>query len=98
MGRVDLGFVGKRFTWSNGQEGLALIQQRLDRAIANHQWLELLPKAKVKNLTTESSNHCPSLLSLTEVIQKMHKRFHFFEAWASDQLGFQVVEAAWKDG
>lgn len=36
VGGVDLGFVGKQFTWSNGQDGLAMIQQRLDFAIVNH--------------------------------------------------------------
>lgn len=38
-GRVDLGFSGSKFIWSNNQEGLAPIKERKDRAIANKRCL-----------------------------------------------------------
>lgn len=82
----------------NGQDGLALIRQRLDRAIANHQWLDLFPKEKVDHITAESLYHCPFVLSLYEVTQQLNRLFHFIEAWTSDKSSFEVVEAVWKDG
>lgn len=35
---VDLGFLGPRFTWSNGKEIFALIQERIDRFFVNLDW------------------------------------------------------------
>lgn len=40
MGGIDLGYFRQKYTWSNKQEGLALIKGRLDRAIASHDWLQ----------------------------------------------------------
>jgi hypothetical protein len=34
----DLGFQGSLFTWTNGREGDDFIKERLDRAVANHEW------------------------------------------------------------
>ena len=34
-GLIDLGFTGNMFTWENGREGDAFVQERLDRACAN---------------------------------------------------------------
>ncbi|OVA01550.1 hypothetical protein BVC80_4015g2 [Macleaya cordata] len=36
IGLTDLGFKGPPFTWSNHRQGLAHIQVRLDRAMANN--------------------------------------------------------------
>lgn len=55
VGGVDPRFVGKCFTWSNGQEGLALIIQRLDRVIANKLWLGVFPQANVEHLCQKSA-------------------------------------------
>uniref|UniRef100_A0A803N9G1 RNase H type-1 domain-containing protein n=1 Tax=Chenopodium quinoa TaxID=63459 RepID=A0A803N9G1_CHEQI len=40
---VDLGFSGNPFTWKNAREGLDLIQERLDRALGNSNWLNTCP-------------------------------------------------------
>ena len=34
-GLVDLGFVGNPYTWFNNRQGLAVIKERLDRALAS---------------------------------------------------------------
>ena len=37
-GMADLGYYGPKYTWSNCQEGLDLIKERLDRGVAKHEW------------------------------------------------------------
>lgn len=39
----NLGFSGPKFTWNNGQQGLANIQKRLDRGLCNTKWRALFP-------------------------------------------------------
>ncbi|XP_056692071.1 uncharacterized protein [Spinacia oleracea] len=45
-GLVDLGFNGSPFTWTNARDGHNLIQERLDRALANSPWMEAYPHTK----------------------------------------------------
>jgi hypothetical protein len=44
---ADLGYRGPKYTWSNCQEGQALIKERLDRGVANLAWCDLFPDAEV---------------------------------------------------
>lgn len=59
---IDLGFIGGRYTWDNCQSGQALIRERLNRALANRDWLSLNPKTIVEHLLFEASDHCPILI------------------------------------
>jgi len=45
-GLMDLGFQGPLFTWSNKRKGLAKVQERLDRVLANSQWRMLFPEGE----------------------------------------------------
>lgn len=47
---VDLGFHGPKYTWTNNRFGLGNIRDRLDRGIANHQWMQLFPNATLQHL------------------------------------------------
>lgn len=40
-GGIDLGFIGKKHTWENNQEGFACIKERLDRVVADDRWMDL---------------------------------------------------------
>lgn len=60
---LDLGFCGKQYTWTNGQQGMALIKEQLDIAVGNESWVTMFLKAMVEHLDMELSNHCPILLS-----------------------------------
>lgn len=51
---IDLGFLGLPFTWNSKRSGVANIQERLDRGVANASWRLLLPHAEVSHLTTLS--------------------------------------------
>lgn len=45
IGGIDMGFLGSRFTWSNGCASLASIKEMIDRAVADQMWISMYPKA-----------------------------------------------------
>lgn len=96
VGSLDLGFCGKSYTWTNGKHGLALIKERLDRAVADERWVIKFPKATEEHLTMELSDHCPIMVSTGGRIPFVRRPFRFVKAWASDKSSFKVVENAWK--
>lgn len=79
-GAIDLGFVGRRFTWINKQEGSVSIRKRLDRAISYSGWLELFPKATVQHLNMEYSDHLPILLKTNGEEVTYNLPFRFIQA------------------
>ena len=82
---VDISYQGKPFTWSNARQGLALIRERLDRALINPAWLDHFPDTKVIHLPKTHSDHCPILLctALNDLQNNHHFPFRCKEAWLS---------------
>ena len=78
-GLFDLGFVGQRFTWCNGRIGEHRTLVRLDRMMANEEWLNLFREAKVVHRSMVASDHCLLSLSLRmrELRKVARKRFMF---------------------
>jgi exonuclease III len=58
----DLGYKGEIFTWNNKQEGNHLIKSRLDRFLANSDWISLFPYYSNSHLLRYKSNHSPIFL------------------------------------
>ena len=56
-GFKDLGFVGGKYTWCNGQGENKTIWERLNKAVATTDWIELFPTTKVVHLECGSSDH-----------------------------------------
>ncbi|CAM8915205.1 unnamed protein product [Rhodiola kirilowii] len=59
---ADLGFSGARFTYSNKRKGADEVKARLDRVVANVEWRSKFPKAAVKHVFANSSDHVPVVL------------------------------------
>lgn len=96
-GLIDIGFVGQWFTWSNGRIGEQRTLVRLDRMVANEEWLNLFPEAKVFHKAMVASNHCLLSLSLRKrgprrVVKKI---FMFEEMWTREEGCRKVIEKAW---
>lgn len=66
-GLSDMGYYGYPFTWTNGREGRDSVQERLDRALANKDCLDLWPHSEVRNLHSHVSDHAPILIKLMAV-------------------------------
>jgi hypothetical protein len=93
-GLEDLGFSGDVFTWRQGQ-----IRQRLDRALANGQWMNMHPGAVLQHLGYIRSDHRPILLD-TEfqagIGRQKHGPRRFEAKWLREEGFRQVVKDAWE--
>ena len=96
-GLIDMGFVGQWFTWCNGRFGEQRTLVRLDRMVANEEWLNLFPEAKVYHRAMVASNHCLLSLSLRMRGPKrvVKRRFMFEEMWTREESYREVIESAW---
>lgn len=95
MDFVDLGFVGKKFTWCNRRSGFANIRERLDRGIANIPWRVVYPNAVIQHYDITTSDHITLVLSLLGLEQHAPEAFKFEGFWTRDMSCFAVVASAW---
>ncbi|KAK9989407.1 hypothetical protein SO802_029646 [Lithocarpus litseifolius] len=75
-----------------------MIWERLDRGVANYEWLARFPTGRIKHLNSLTSDHKPILLSLDvygEHKQWNRKPFRFKAMWVSDSRCRDVVIRAW---
>lgn len=94
---IDLGYQGSHFTWTNKQRHGYTVLERLDRFLANYDWINLYPEATVKHLPRTHSDHCPILISLDPTCLIPNKVFRFETMWASHPQFKQLVHDTWSD-
>lgn len=80
-GLVDIGYNGCPYTWTNAREGMELIQERLDRALANSPWMDNFPHTKVHHLPRTYSDHSPLLIALSNSFANGPFPFRCKEVW-----------------
>lgn len=100
---VDLGYSGPKYTWSNRQAGEDNVKVRLDRAIANGQFMHLFEFWHVQNIVTSSSDHYAILLSLgswpfTGETKPFLQNFRYEAMWARAADYTELVEKNWNEG
>lgn len=86
------------FTWSNGKKDNTIIFERLDRAIANTEWLNLFPSASLHNYPIFCSDHSPILLDSNcsgNVGVLTSNMFKFEAIWLSYPDFKRVVRKTW---
>ena len=94
---ADLRYSGPDFTWHGRRRG-EWIWERLDRGVANYEWLTRFPTSRVKHLNCFTSDHRSLLLSLdgdSEYQRWRRKPFLFEAMWISDPKCKEVVARAW---
>ena len=96
-GLREVNYIGPRFTWIYQLKDGEQIRERLDRALATQEWMDLFPTAKLHHLSSSASDH--SLLCLHLVHRqrrrKARKLFIFESMWLKDRRCEEVVKAAW---
>lgn len=96
---IDLGFSGPRFTWSNLRNFPDLVQERLDRAVANPDWKTLFPEVGVTHLPRVHSDHCPILVDCNPIPDYWAQRpFRFETMWLSHPDFQHLVFESWEEG
>jgi hypothetical protein len=98
-GLSELGYVGPKFTWNNGQEGADFIKERLDRVVANKEWCEAHPNVEVVVRPAICSDHSP-LWVFPEGHRGQIRRpriFRFEAEWETHKKCRQIIEEVWKD-
>jgi hypothetical protein len=93
----DLGFTGMPWTFDNKQRGERNVKVRLDRAVASPEWSIRFPEAKVHHLVSSRSDHCPLLLSLSQVGEtRPRSPIRRYEVmWEREPSLAAAVEEAW---
>ena len=93
---VDIPLAGYPFTWARRRGMVEAVEERLDRAFGNTDWLDMFPNNKLSNLVAPFSDHSPIILQ-TVVQAKVHsyRRFKFENAWCREEGLTDVVVTGW---
>lgn len=96
-GLSDFGFIRPRFTWCNGRLGDQRTLLHLDRMLANDEWIEMFPKAKVHHVSMSASNHyfLAMLLKKKQHGNRGKKLFSFEAMWTREEECKEIIELAW---
>lgn len=70
-GLIDLPFRGTKFSWCNGQGGLASSWAHLDKGLCNAKCLDIYPACIVMYLGCRTSDHSPMILGLFDITLKL---------------------------
>ncbi|XP_058726268.1 uncharacterized protein LOC131597596 [Vicia villosa] len=94
---VDIPLEGHQYTWVKSRGTDRMVEERLDRALANTSWLEMFPAAKLANLIASHSDHSPILLSCDPALQhRRHHAFRFENYWLEEDDIEDVVRQGWQ--
>lgn len=77
---MDVGYSGNWFTLGKGNLPETIIQERLDRGMANKNWMFMFPEATIQLLVHLISDHCLLLITTKKEDNRSWKIFKF-EAW-----------------
>ncbi|KAA3480050.1 LINE-1 reverse transcriptase isogeny [Gossypium australe] len=73
------------------------IQERLDRGVANENWMFMFPEATIQNLVHSISDHCPLLITMKKEDNKRSWKTFKFEAWWVLEESFKAeVKLIWE--
>lgn len=94
-------FQGYPFTWSNGREGEANIQLRLDHALGTESLLLQFPFYKVLHGARGRSDHSPLIITLDHMrggSPSFQKFFRFEECWTREDQCEDYIKESWRKG
>lgn len=101
-GLIDMGYTGPKYTWSNRQDDGRNVKVRLDRAVANGDFLQIFDDCSVENIITTSSDHFAILVTVAKrgsqcSSNPIQNHFKFEEAWLRAPDYMQTVKKTGRD-
>ena len=91
----DLTTIGQGYTWINNREDEDPVMERLDRAFAMVEWVNMYPLYSLRNLPIIHSDHGPILLDL-KVCGPFRKRpFKFEHMWITHPTCHDLIKKLW---
>ena len=96
-GFADLGYVGQKYTWYKQLTGRVTVWERLDKAVANNDWISLYLGTMVKHLKCGFSDHKPIIIHLEGIPIRKQKPWRFKQVWLKEDECRAVVESAWQE-
>lgn len=93
---LDLGYVGKKFTWSKNFPNGGMVWERLDRAMSTADWIDLFPVTKVQTLSCVSSNHSPILILPNGFGVKSQWPWRFKQMWLENRGCHDTMVEEWE--
>lgn len=98
----NLGWSGDRFTWSNLRFSKRLIKEHLNRFVSSYDWWSRFSGAKVTNVNSIGSDHCPirvEVLGPENLFGKRRKKwassFHFEDFWMQYEECKEIISSSW---
>jgi coenzyme F420-reducing hydrogenase alpha subunit len=96
----DLGYKGAKHTWTNGHHDDNFIKERLDRAVANMEWIALFREVTDFVLAARALDHKLLLLRLlhhdSEAESEYVKSFKFEAKWQQEEDYGDIMKEAWQ--
>jgi hypothetical protein len=91
----DLGFKGPKLTWKNRRGDKGYIKERLDRVLANNEWIGLFEEVSVQVMAERLSNHKPLLVRIMKEREErvpFQKGFKFEASWLMDKEYNNIIK------
>ncbi|KAK2423594.1 hypothetical protein QL285_034041 [Trifolium repens] len=93
---TDIQLEGYPYTWIKSRGSERVIEERLDRAMANSKWLMVYPSVKLLNLISSHSDHSPILLQNSPSVRSGRTySFRFENHWLKEDDIEDVVVDGW---
>lgn len=93
-GLWDLQFLGNSLSW-RGIRYTHFIQSRLDRAMANMDWMDMFPAARCEYIRFEGSDHRPLLTHFDQHLKKKKGMFRYDRRLSDKREVRDIVESMW---
>lgn len=95
-GFIDIGYKGSPFTWKIFFRSGDSIWERLDRSLANNEWLIKFGGSSVHHLNCSTFDHSPQWI-IPKIIHptSQEKPFRFEEMWLAKKGCLDTVKAEW---
>ncbi|KAK5776858.1 hypothetical protein PVK06_044823 [Gossypium arboreum] len=93
---MDIGYSRKWFTWERENLPETNIRERLDRGVANENWMSMFPEVTIQHLVHSTSDYCPLLITINKDDKWSQKNFKFEAWWVLEESFEAEVKFLWE--